>query len=149
MSICRSKVGPGATTQGRFAEQVETVLSNESSLGAAPRVEDPEPDDASSARLHPRVPFLGNPFQLRASRLVCSIRLRDLSCGGASGICDEPLDVGTAVTICFSKQHIVEAEVRWVRLTNVGLKFMEPLAPGFLRRLQQAHGTFVTTRSRA
>ena len=81
--------------------------------------------------------------------MVCSIRLRDLSAGGASGICDEPLDVGAVVAVCFSKQHIVEAEVRWVRLMNVGLKFMEPLAPGFLRRLQQAHGTFVTTRSRS
>jgi hypothetical protein len=98
-------------------------------------------------RVHPRIPFLGCPFQVRAGRTCCSIRLRDLSCGGASGLCDEPLDVGTFVTICFSKQHIVEAEVRWVRLTAVGLKFIEPLAPGFVRRLQQAHGTFVTTRS--
>ena len=51
------------------------------------------------------------------------------------------------VAVYFAKEQVVEAEVRWVRLMNVGLKFMEPLAPGFVRRLQQAHGTFVTTRS--
>jgi hypothetical protein len=71
-----------------------------------------------------------------------------LSCGGASGLCDEPLDVGDFVAVYFAKEQVVEAEVRWVRLMNVGLKFMEPLAPGFVRRLQQAHGTFVTTRSK-
>ena len=80
--------------------------------------------------------------------MCCSIRLRDLSCGGASGLCDEPLDVGAFVIVCFGKQDMVEAEVRWVRMMNVGLKFTQPLAPGFVRRLQQAHGTFVTTRSR-
>ena len=51
--------------------------------------------------------------------------------------------------ICFAKDHIVEAEVRWVRLMNVGLRFTHPLAPRLVRRLQQLHGTFVTTRSKA
>jgi hypothetical protein len=75
------------------------------------------------------------------------IRLRDLSCGGASGLCNEPLDIGAFIMICFAKDHIVEAEVRWVRLMNVGLRFTHPLAPRFVRRLQQLHGTFVTVRS--
>jgi hypothetical protein len=76
-----------------------------------------------------------------------SIRLRDLSCGGASGLCDEPLDIGAYVMICFAKDHIVEAEVRWVRLMNVGLKFTHPLPPRLVRRLQQLYGTFLTVRS--
>jgi hypothetical protein len=126
-----------------------TTLGNLSIGGFAPRTETPGPMPAPSEadRVHPRVPFLGCPFPVRAGRTSCSIRLRDLSCGGASGLCDEPLDVGDNVMVCFSKQLIVEAEVRWVRLMAVGLKFTEPLAPGFVRRLQQAHGTFVTTRS--
>jgi hypothetical protein len=74
--------------------------------------------------------------------------MRDLSCGGASGLCDEPLDVGALVTVHFSKEQVVEAEVRWIRSMYVGLKFMEPLAPGFVRKLHNAHGTFVTTRSK-
>lgn len=112
-------------------------------------METPELADAASEanRADPRIPFVGHPFPLRAKGTSCSIRLRDLSCGGASGLCDEPLDVGDLVAVYFAKERVVEAEVRWVRLMNVGLKFMEPLAPGFVRRLQQAHGTFVTTRS--
>ena len=126
------------------------TLSNEQDMSAAPRVGTSEPDSASpeDSRTDPRIPFLGHPFQIRANGTSCSIRLRDLSCGGASGLCDEPLDVGDFIAVCFARDNIVEAEVRWVRLMNVGIKFTEPLAAGFVRRLQQAHGTFVTTRSR-
>jgi hypothetical protein len=108
----------------------------------------PEPSStpAEHNRQDPRIPFLGYPFQIRAHGTCCWIRLRDLSCGGASGLCDEPLDVGSLVTVCFAKEHLVNAEVRWVCRMNVGLKFADPLAPAFVRRLQQAHGTFVTTR---
>ncbi len=63
-------------------------------------------------------------------------------------MCDEPLNIGELVTIHFSKEQVVLAEIRWIRLLYVGLKFTEPLAPGFVRRLHNAHGTFVTTRSR-
>ena len=125
------------------------MLSQEHSLGAGPRVETPEtaPSAPDDNRANPRVPFLGYPFRILATRMCCFIRLRDLSCGGASGLCDEPLEVGAFVTVCFTKEHLVEAEVRWVRLMNVGLKFAQPLPPAFVRWLQQAHGTFVTTRS--
>lgn len=126
------------------------MLSREQSLGAAPRVETPADPSLSpdEDRDDPRVPFLGYPFELRAGGTVTSIRMRDLSCGGASGLCDEPLDVGAFVTVRFSKDNLVEAEVRWIRLMYVGLKFTQPLAPGFVRRLHQAHGSFVTTRSK-
>lgn len=99
-----------------------------------------------SLRVYERVPFRGYPFQVRAGRMTCSIRMRDLSCGGASGLCDAPLDVGSFVTICLGKENFVEAEVRWIERMSVGLKFTHPLAPGVVRRLFQAHGTFVTTR---
>ena len=124
--------------------------SHQPSSGAAPRLGTSEPGVPSpyDHRIDPRVPFLGYPFQVRASGRSCSIRLRDLSCGGASGLCDEPLDVGAFITVRLAKDHVVEAEVRWVRLMNVGLKFSHPLPPGFVRRLHQAHGTFVTTRSK-
>jgi hypothetical protein len=121
------------------------MLSN--SPASRPGTPEPVPASADGDRVDPRIPFLGQPFEIRASGKACLIRLRDLSCGGASGLCDEPLDVGAFVKIYFDKQHIIEAEVRWVRLMNVGLRFTQPLAPGFVRRLQQAHGTFVTTRS--
>jgi hypothetical protein len=103
---------------------------------------------AESLRAYPRVPFRGHPFQLRSGRMSCSIRMRDLSCGGASGLCDEPLDVGSSVTICLTRDEWIEAEVRWTERTNVGLKFTHPLPPGLVRRLHQTHGTFVTTRRR-
>jgi hypothetical protein len=113
-------------------------------------METPAPTSSPSddVRDDPRVPFVGYPFELRAGRTTTSIRLRDLSCGGASGLCDEPLNIGELVTIHFSKEQVVLAEIRWIRLLYVGLKFTEPLAPGFVRRLHNAHGTFVTTRSR-
>ena len=124
------------------------MLSNEQGVGAAPGAETPQPSPASpdEHRVDERVPFLGYPVQIRTRWASCSIRLRDLSCGGASGLCDEALDVGDFVHVCLAKGHEVEAEVRWVRLMNVGLKFTQPLAPGFVRRMHQAHGTFVTTR---
>ena len=125
------------------------MLSRPTHAGAAPPA---KPAGAAvspeSLRLHPRVPFVGCPFKLLAGGRSCSIRMRDLSCGGASGLCEEPLNVGDTVTICLAKEHYIEAEVRWVRLMNVGLKFTQPLAPGLVRRLHQTHGTFVTTRSK-
>lgn len=116
----------------------------------APQVEALESAAYSTdeVRVDPRVPFLGYAFELRAGRITSAIRLRDLSCGGASGLCDEPLDIGAVITVHFSKEQVVEAEVRWIRSMYVGLKFTQPLAPGLVRRLHQAHGTFVTTRSK-
>jgi len=122
--------------------------SREQTSSAAARAGSPEGEGGSpdSLRVHPRVPFMGYPFQVRAGRMTCSIRMRDLSCGGASGICDEPLEIGSFVTVCLTRDHFAEAEVRWVERMSVGLSFTQPLAPGLVRRLHQAHGTFVTTR---
>jgi len=124
--------------------------SGEHNLGAAPPAETPAaaPSSPEDGRDDPRVPFPGYPFELRAGRITSSIRMRDLSCGGATGRCDETLHVGAFVTIHFSKEQVVEAEVRWIRLMYVGLKFTNPLAPGFVRKLHHAHGAFVTTRSK-
>ena len=124
------------------------MLSREQTSSAAARAGAPEAPAGSpeSLRVYPRVPFMGYPFPVQAGRIACSIRMRDLSCGGASGICDEPLDVGSFVIVCLGKEHYVEAEVRWVERMSVGLRFTQPLPPGLVRRLHQAHGTFVTTR---
>ena len=123
--------------------------STEQSSSAAPPVTRPESVAplTTFTRIEPRIPFQGYPFQVRMAGKSCSIRLRDLSSGGASGLCDEPLDVGNYVKVCFAEQHIVEAEVRWVHRMIVGLKFTRPLPPGLVRRLYQAHGAFVTVRS--
>lgn len=99
-------------------------------------------------RAHPRLPFQGYRLDLVSKRGRGSIQIRDLSCGGAAGLCDEPLDVGGFVTICFADDHMVDGWVRWVRLMNVGIRFTRPLAPGFVRRLHRGHGTFLTTRPR-
>ena len=124
------------------------MLDDEPDQGAAPegQTTDPAPASPEDGRVDPRVPFAGDPVQIKANGTSFSIRMRDLSCGGASGLCDEPLDVGDFVTVCFAKEKLAEAEVRWVRLLNVGLKFTHPLSPAFVRRLHQAHGSFVTTR---
>ena len=112
--------------------------------------EAPQPASAapSDARAHPRVAFQGYPLEVVAEGKSCSVRVRDLSCGGFSGLCDEALDVGAFVTVCFAEDHMVYAWVRWVRLMNVGLMFSTPLAPGFVRRLHRGHGAFVTVRAR-
>ena len=125
------------------------MLSREQKLNAAPRVETPDSARPEDERAHARVPFQGHRVELLAKGKPCSIRIRDLSCGGAAGICDEALDVGAFVTICFAEDHMVDAWVRWVRMMNVGLMFTHPLAPGFVRRLHRGHGTFVTVRPRA
>ena len=101
------------------------------------------------AREHARLPFQGHCLELLTAKgRACSIRVRDLSCGGAAGLCDEALNVGEFVTICFADDHTVYAWVRWVRMMNVGLMFAKPLAPGFVRRLHRGHGKFVTIRPR-
>lgn len=82
---------------------------------------------------------------MRTDGRICSIKLRNLSCGGASGLCDEPLDIGSFVILCLAKGCFVEAEVRWVERMNVGLKFTRPLATATVRRLHHLHGTLVTT----
>ena len=126
------------------------MSNHEQDLGAEPRTETPETDGLSpdEGRADPRVPFLGYPVTIRTpAGTAFAIRMRDLSCGGASGLCEEALDVGAYVTVCLAKGREVEAQVRWVRQMKVGLKFTEPLAPGFVRRLHQSHGTFVTTRA--
>jgi len=100
------------------------------------------------ARAHPRLPFQGYPVEILARGRSCSIQIRDLSCGGAAGLCDEALDVGAFVTVVFAEDHMVFAWVRWVRRMSVGLMFAQPLAPGFVRRLHRGHGAFVTVRPR-
>lgn len=128
------------------------MLSREQNSNAAPRAVAPErqasPAPGADARAHPRFPFQGYRLELLAKGKPCSIRVRDMSCGGAAGLCDEALEVGAFVTVCFSEDHIVDARVRWVRMMNVGLMFTRPLAPGFVRRLHKGHGTFVTVRPR-
>lgn len=127
------------------------MASREHNVGAPPPVETPEREPATApqdARAHPRVPFQGYRLELMAKGKPCSIRVRDMSCGGAAGLCDEALDVGAFVTVCFAEDHMVDAWVRWVRMMNVGLMFTRPLAPGFVRRLHRGHGTFVTIRPR-
>jgi hypothetical protein len=124
------------------------MLNNEHSPGAALPSETPEPDGTSpeDGRADERIPFLGHPFPIRAGEIRGSIRMRDLSCGGASGLCDEAFDVGAFVIVGLAKGHEVEAEVRWVRQMKVGLKFTDPLLPAFVRKLHQRHGTFATPR---
>ena len=124
------------------------MLSREQTSSAAARggIAEAAGGSPESLRTYPRVPFLGYPFQAWSGGMACSIRMRDLSCGGASGLCDAPLDVGSFITVSLGKEHVVEAEVRWVERMSVGLRFTNPLPPGLVRRLHQAHGTFVTTR---
>ncbi|MFN3726919.1 MAG: PilZ domain-containing protein [Allosphingosinicella sp.] len=121
-------------------------MSREPNSAEAPQAGAAAPGE--DARAHPRVPFQGYRLELLAKGKPCSIRIRDMSCGGAAGLCDEALDVGAFVTVCFSDDHMVDAWVRWVRMTNVGLMFTTPLAPGFVRRLHRGHGSFVTVRPR-
>ena len=55
------------------------------------------------------------------------IRLRNISSGGALVECAAPLEHGSFVEVDFGAGGPIEAEVRWCRDEQVGLKFAFPL----------------------
>lgn len=86
-------------------------------------------DAGDDKRFNPRLPFVGNPVHARIGKDEMTLRLKDLSSGGASGLLDAPVVVGDFLLVEFDEQHVIEAEVRWIRRSMVGLRFSHTLDP--------------------
>ncbi|GAO38252.1 hypothetical protein SCH01S_10_00620 [Sphingomonas changbaiensis NBRC 104936] len=72
-----------------------------------------------------------------AERLT--LRLKDVSVAGLSGLIDGPLNIGDIVFVQFEETLIPAAEVIWVRRTMIGFALTEPLAEARFQRLLDAH----------
>jgi hypothetical protein len=94
-------------------------------------IEDGSPADQ---RAYFRWAFPGTAFPCRMGKKNFEIRLKDLSRGGACGLIDEPFAIGDFFFIQLDEQHVVEAEVRWVRLVMIGVKFGNVLSARFVTR---------------
>jgi hypothetical protein len=100
----------------------------------------PDPANFEERRQTPRLPLPGNMFIVRVGGLPATITVKDISCGGASGLMCEPLNEGTRLLIELDNRHHVEAEVRWVSKMAIGLQFLIPLHPAFVATLWRRHG---------
>jgi hypothetical protein len=87
-------------------------------------------------RATPRFSFIRpKMFIVRVDGLPAAITLKDISCGGASGLMSEPLTEGSRLVIEFDPRTHVAAKVRWVSRMTIGLKFLTPLEPSFVAAL--------------
>ena len=86
-------------------------------------------------RIYVRFAFRGTAFPARVADIESTIRLKDLSCGGASALSEMPLTVGDVVYLELDPKHTAPAEVRWVRRLWVGLRFVNPLPPMLVRKV--------------
>lgn len=106
----------------------------------------PERDDVDSAvsaedrRTYPRYGFCGSEFAGRVEKDRFLIRLRDLSCRGASCFSENPLRQGDLIYVELARSLCVAAEVRWVRHLVVGLQFLNPLPLDAVRQIHRLRG---------
>ena len=68
-----------------------------------------------------------------------TLRLKDISIAGFSGLIDAPLDVGDMIFVQFEETLIPAAEVVWCRRMMIGFALTEPLAQARFQRLRDAH----------
>ena len=94
-------------------------------------------DEWADRRVYVRFAFDGAEFPLVVGKLRATLRLRDLSCGGASAFCEHPLDKGDIVHLELDKNQVAAAEVLWVRQIKIGLKFVNALDPMLVRRVHE------------
>ena len=64
------------------------------------------------------------------------IRLKDLSCTGAAGLTDAPLQAGQLVSLELEQDVFRSAEVRWTRVAMAGVEFQDPLALDLVERVR-------------
>lgn len=100
-------------------------------------------DADDDKRFNPRLPFVGNPVHARIGKDEMTLRLKDLSSGGAAGLLDAPVVVGDFLLVELDEEHVIEAEVRWIRRSMVGLRFSHTLDPIYVEsvyaRMQRAN----------
>jgi EAL domain-containing protein (putative c-di-GMP-specific phosphodiesterase class I) len=66
-----------------------------------------------------------------------SVRLRNISAGGAMIECDRPLAPGTPVELDLDEAGSLAAEVRWCQQGQIGINFAEEFALGKLARTRR------------
>ena len=93
----------------------------------------------SNLRGSERFGFSGPAIPMRVRDKKSTVQLKDLSCGGASGIMEEPVSVGDTIIIELDAKTHVSAEVRWIRRVLVGVRFTEPVAQALVNKLYQKH----------
>ena len=90
-------------------------------------------------RKETRHDFLGRKVILRQFRSLGIMHLRNLSRGGACGITDMPLAIGSLVFVEINRPHFYAAEVVWATNLRVGLALYKPLRAETLARLHSEH----------
>ena len=108
--------------------------SSAASSGAEQRAETPGED----RRVYARLPFRGSGFPVHLDNLRAHVRLKDLSCRGASCFSEMPLKVGELVYLELDKNHCVAAEVVWIRRLLVGLKFVNALDIATVKKIHDS-----------
>lgn len=100
----------------------------------------PATPNACDRRRTQRFPLKAKMCVVRVAGLPAAMTLRNISCGGASGLMSEPLTAGTRLVLELGPRTHVEAEVRWIARMAVGLKFLTPLDPSFVAAFHKRHG---------
>ena len=98
-------------------------------------------DDAprGDRRKEGRSDFLGRKIIIRQRRALGIMHLRNLSSGGACGITDMPLEVGSLVFVEIRHPHFYAAQVVWASNLRIGLALVKPLKSDLLERLHAEH----------
>jgi hypothetical protein len=74
-----------------------------------------------------RFDMAGRELMVRCGQLRSKIRLKDLSTKGASGITDLAVERGGTVFLELPGLGYRAAEIRWVRSTSLGMRFIRAL----------------------
>ena len=90
-------------------------------------------------RTEARRDFLGRKIIIRQRRVLGIMHLRNLSRGGACGITDMPVAIGSLVFVEIKRPHFYAAQVVWVSNFRIGLALVKPLKPDMLERLHNEH----------
>lgn len=99
----------------------------------------PGATNADERRQTPRFPLKAKMFLARVDGLPAAITLKNISCGGASGLMSEPITEGTRLVLELDPRTHVEAEVRWVSKMVIGLKFLTPLEPSYVTAMSRRY----------
>lgn len=89
-------------------------------------------------RVYSRLSFRGSDFPVHVDNLRAHVRLKDLSCRGASCFSEMPLKVGEMVYLELDKKHCIAAEVLWIRRLLIGLKFMNALDAATVKKIHES-----------
>ena len=90
---------------------------------------------APPAERAPRHPLQFCELRLEFGGQMHLIRMRDIASGGLCGITDAPVRRLDIVSVELELGTWIEAQIRWVRRSSIGLAFTEPLCPDLLGRI--------------